>query len=71
LKPTAETIRNVSKSPGITYQYVNSVFQKQYGIQWLKPLGFNNAYALMMRRKQAEELHIKSISDLAHYFDGN
>lgn len=69
LKPTAETIKNVSKSPGTTYQYVNAEFEKQYGIQWLKPLGFNNAYALMMRRKQAEELHIKNISDLAHYFD--
>ncbi|RXM39488.1 ABC transporter permease [Chryseobacterium sp. CH21] len=69
LKPTEETIRNVSKSPATTYQYVNSEFKKHYGIQWLKPLGFNNAYALMMRKKQAEELHIKSISDLTHYFD--
>ncbi|BFO64081.1 ABC transporter permease/substrate-binding protein [Chryseobacterium sp. KCF3-3] len=69
LKPTAETIKNVSKSPGTTYQYVNAEFEKQYGIQWLKPLGFNNAYALMMRRKQAEKLHIKNISDLTHYFD--
>gem|GEM_PF-5017776 len=31
--------------------------------------GFNNAYALMMRRTQAEELKIKSISDLKHYLD--
>ncbi|MDR4892732.1 MULTISPECIES: ABC transporter permease/substrate-binding protein [unclassified Chryseobacterium] len=71
LKPSTETISNVSKSPAATYEYVNTEFEKQYGIQWLKPLGFNNAYALMMRRKQAEELHIKSISDLTHYFDGN
>ncbi|RQO37786.1 ABC transporter permease [Chryseobacterium sp. KBW03] len=70
LQPTKEVIRNVSQSPDKTYRYVNSEFEKQYGIQWLQPLGFNNAYALMMRRKQAEDLHIKSISDLRKYFDG-
>lgn len=70
LKPSAETIREVSQSPDKTYHYVNAAFEKQYGIQWLQPLGFNNAYALMMRRKQAEELHIRNISDLKKYFDG-
>lgn len=69
LKPSAETIREVSQSPDRTYHYVNAAFEKQYGIQWLQPLGFNNAYALMMRRNQAEELHIRNISDLKKYFD--
>ena len=69
LKPTEKTIKEVSQSADRTYQYVDSEFRKQYGIQWLKPLGFNNSYALMMRRKQAEELKIKSISDLKKYWD--
>jgi osmoprotectant transport system permease protein len=69
LKPTEKTIKEVSQSADRTYQYVDSEFRKQYGIQWLKPLGFNNSYALMMRRKQAEELKIKSISDLKRYRD--
>ena len=69
LKPTEKTIKEVSQSADMTYQYVDSEFRKQYGIQWLKPLGFNNSYALMMRRKQAEELKIKSISDLKKYWD--
>lgn len=69
LKPSAKTIEEVSKSPEKTFSYVNLEFRKQYGIQWLKPLGFNNAYALMMRRKQASELKIKNISDLKHYLD--
>ncbi|SHL13100.1 ABC transporter permease/substrate-binding protein [Chryseobacterium polytrichastri] len=69
LKPTEETIKKVSQSADETYQYVNSEFQKQYGIQWLKPLGFNNSYALMMRREQSKELNIKSISDLKNYWD--
>ncbi|MDR3023620.1 ABC transporter permease/substrate-binding protein [Chryseobacterium sp.] len=71
LKPSAKTIEEVSKSPEKTLDYVNLEFQKQYGIEWLKPLGFNNAYALMMRRKQANELKIKNISDLKNYLDSN
>ncbi|PIF46654.1 osmoprotectant transport system permease protein [Chryseobacterium sp. 52] len=69
LKPTEKTIKNVTLIAEKTYSYVNSEFEKQYGIQWLKPLGFNNSYALMMRRKQSEALHIKTISDLKKYFE--
>ncbi len=36
-------------------------------IEMLGPLGFDNAYALVMRRDQAERLHIRSIADLAPY----
>ncbi|MET3535001.1 glycine betaine ABC transporter substrate-binding protein [Chryseobacterium limigenitum] len=69
LKPTEQTIKKVSQSADETYRYVNSEFQKQYGIQWLKPLGFNNSYALMMRRKQSKGLNVKSISDLKNYLN--
>ncbi|MBV8328338.1 ABC transporter permease/substrate-binding protein [Chryseobacterium sp.] len=69
LRPSAKTVEEVSKSPGKTFDYVNLEFQKQYGIKWLNPLGFNNAYALMMRREQARELKITNISDLKNYLD--
>jgi osmoprotectant transport system permease protein len=69
LKPSEGDFKKVTQSPHETYDYVNSEFQKHYGIQWLKPLGFNNSYALMMRSNHATELHIKSISDLKKYFD--
>lgn len=69
LKPSEGDLKKVTQSPDKTYDYVNSEFHKQYGIQWLKPLGFNNSYALMMRRKHAAELHIMNISDLKKYFD--
>ncbi|UIR57287.1 ABC transporter permease subunit [Sphingobacterium sp. SRCM116780] len=71
LKPTNQTMKDVTKSPEKTYQYVDAAFRKQYGIEWLKPLGFNNAYALMMRKEQAETLHIKSITDLKEYLEAN
>lgn len=38
--------------------------QKQ-GIRMSKPLGFNNSYALAVRRDTAEQLHLQQISDLA------
>ncbi len=69
LQSSEKTIKTVSQSPEKTYVYVNSQFIKQYGIQWLRPLGFNNSYALMMRRKQAEELSVKNISDLKKYLE--
>ncbi|KQS91860.1 ABC transporter permease/substrate-binding protein [Chryseobacterium sp. Leaf394] len=69
LKTDEKTLSAVTKSAEDTYDYVNSEFQKQYGIRWLKPLGFNNSYALIMRKKQADELKIKSISDLKNYLD--
>jgi osmoprotectant transport system permease protein len=49
------------------YHYVSKEFLSRYQLQWLKPIGFNNAYALMMRRKQASELQINTISDLTNY----
>ncbi|MEJ0026803.1 MAG: ABC transporter permease/substrate-binding protein [Rhizomicrobium sp.] len=38
---------------------------KTHGIKYLGPLGFENAYALAMRRDKAEALHIKTLADLA------
>ncbi len=37
------------------YQFVREQFDERYGLQWLRPIGFNNAYALMMRRKRPPE----------------
>lgn len=51
------------------YDYVQQEFYKKYRLKWLKPIGFNNAYSLMMRRGQAERLHISSISDLKNYLN--
>ncbi|MDC8103608.1 ABC transporter permease/substrate-binding protein [Chryseobacterium sp. B21-037] len=69
LKPSETILKEVSPSPEKTYNYVNAEFKKQYGIEWLQPLGFNNSYALMMRREQARQLNIKNISDLKNYLD--
>jgi osmoprotectant transport system permease protein len=49
------------------FEYVNNQTIKRYQLQWLAPLGFNNSYALMMRKAQAKQLNIETISDLKGY----
>ena len=49
------------------YAYVRSRFDKEYNLTWLDPIGFNNAYALMMRRSQARQLNIQNITGLVDY----
>jgi osmoprotectant transport system permease protein len=51
------------------YAYVRKEFLKKYRLEWLKPIGFNNTYALMMRKAQAEKSGIQSISDLVKYLN--
>jgi len=38
---------------------------REHGIRCLGPLGFENAYALAMQRKRADDLGVRSIADLA------
>jgi osmoprotectant transport system permease protein len=70
LKPSKKEVEQLIGSRDSVYQYVKRAFAQQYKFTWLEPIGFNNTYALMMRRKQAEQLHIATISDLKHHTDG-
>ncbi|HAL82089.1 MAG TPA: ABC transporter permease [Mucilaginibacter sp.] len=69
LQPSSKTVDSLIRSRDATYNYVQKGFQTKYNIKWLKPIGFNNSYALMMRKKQANDLHIKTISDLKRYLE--
>lgn len=69
LQPSQTVIDSVSGSKLKTYNYVKQKFEHQFALEWLKPIGFNNAYALMMRSKQAKDLHIKTIADLKIYLE--
>ncbi|GGH71537.1 osmoprotectant transport system permease protein [Filimonas zeae] len=55
--------------PEKVYAHVKAEFLQRYGLQWLKPVGFNNTYALMMRREQSEALQVHSISQLKTYIN--
>ena len=41
------------------------------GINWLNYAGFNNTYTVMMRKKQADELGIKTLSEIGAYIKAN
>jgi osmoprotectant transport system permease protein len=64
--PSSETSRLTGNRDSV-YNYVRRRFDQEYHLYWLDPIGFNNAYALMMRRGQARQLRIQTISDLTTY----
>src|ERR1019366_3448564 len=44
---------------------VSREFLARYKVRWLPPLGFENTYAIAVRRETAQKLKLKSLSDLA------
>jgi osmoprotectant transport system permease protein len=71
LQPKNEQVQQLIGSKERVYAFVAREFVNRFRIKWLKPIGFNNAYALMMRRKQAAQLGIRTISQLKMYIDNN
>ena len=67
LQPSAAVLDSLGGRPAAVFQYVRAEFQRRYGLAWRAPLGFNNAYCLLMRQRQARRLGIASISDLGGY----
>jgi osmoprotectant transport system permease protein len=54
-----------SPDPGQVYQQVSREFRRRFGVRWLPPLGFQNTYAIAVRRETAQRLGLASLSDLA------
>jgi osmoprotectant transport system permease protein len=71
LQPDPKIISSISRDKEKTYGYVKAAFYKEYKIKWLKPIGFNNSYALMMRKKQSQALNVNTITELKKYLDQN
>ncbi|QNH60570.1 ABC transporter permease/substrate-binding protein [Hymenobacter sediminicola] len=67
LQPPPAVVDSLGGNADAVFRYVQLGFRRRYGLEWLAPLGFNNTYALLMRRQQAATLGIASISDLGAY----
>lgn len=67
LKTPANEVKLLENNRAKVYDFVRSEMSKRFGLQWLSPLGFNNTYAVIMRKKQAAQLGIRSVSDLSKY----
>ena len=59
--------REVIPDPDKAYSTVKKNFKDEWNLVWLNPLAFNNTYTLTMRKAQAENLGIRTFSDLAAY----
>ena len=51
--------------PRATYARVAKESALRFGVRWLPPLGFQNSYAIAVRRETANRLRLRTISDLA------
>ncbi|WP_241236266.1 glycine betaine ABC transporter substrate-binding protein [Brevibacillus marinus] len=60
----------VETDPDVAYEKVKEK-DKENNLAWLNKANFNNTYAILMRQDKAEELGIKSITDLANYVNAN
>jgi osmoprotectant transport system permease protein len=69
LKPDIKMINQLNGNRDKVYHYVSQAFDQKFNLKWLKPIGFNNSYALMMRKEQAQSLHIESITDLTKHLN--
>ena len=47
------------------YDHVSREFLRRFDVRWLPPLGFENTYAIAVRRKTADSLGLRTLSDLA------
>ena len=59
--------RDDIKSREETLAEVSQWLQREHGVRLAGTLGFENAYALAMKRSEAERLGIRSIADLAQH----
>ncbi len=69
LQAPDSTVKRLNSNKEKIYDYVQARFHEKYHLKWLQPVGFNNSYALMMRREQSKRIGVNSISDLVNYLD--
>ena len=56
----------LKSDPNVSLDQIRNSVEK-LGVSMTAPLGFNNTYALVMRRNEAQRLGIRTISDLQKY----
>jgi osmoprotectant transport system permease protein len=56
---------SLAADPRRVYAHVSRVFASRYGMRWLPPLGFQNTYAIAVRRETAVRYRLRTLSDLA------
>jgi len=47
------------------WRFVNAEYARRFGLEWLRPFGFNNTFAILVRHADATRYGLKTITDLA------
>lgn len=55
--------------PGQLFSELQKEYSREYGLKWVAPYGFNNAYSLAVSNEMAKKYNLKTFSDLALYPD--
>lgn len=61
---TAILERSVIADPDRAYETVANEYRQRFAAAWLRPFGFNNTYAITVRRSDATARNLRTISDL-------
>ncbi len=61
----------ILKQDQFSYQEINAALQKNFQLEIAKPYGFNNSYALVIKKELSETKNICTISDLKNRTDLN
>jgi osmoprotectant transport system permease protein len=51
--------------PAAVFGRVSREFNRRWGVRWLPPLGFENTYAIAVRKATADRYHLRTLTDLA------
>ena len=62
---TAVLKRPPSRDPAAVMALVRDAYRRQWGLAWLRPLGFNNTFAMMVRGDIARRRGIRTLSEAA------
>lgn len=55
--------------PDQLFSELQKEYSREYGLKWVAPYGFNNAYSLAISNEMAKKYNLKTFSDLALYPD--
>ncbi len=55
------------KDPQVVFDKVKQAYDRQFGLEVMSPLGFENTFAFIVRSEDAKRLQIKNLSEAAKY----
>ncbi|HET6144696.1 MAG TPA: glycine betaine ABC transporter substrate-binding protein [Candidatus Acidoferrales bacterium] len=54
-------------NPAEVFRIVKDEYRNKFNVEEMAPLGFNNTFAMVIRGEDAENLHLRTVSDIAPY----